>query len=64
MKDNIVGMVRWVRNLFQGTYRATGKAKSYDSDNNFIKIQQVQQEVKNYQSFFEKFEEEDKKKIL
>ena len=57
-------MVRWVGNLFQGTYRATGKAKSYDSDNNFIKILQIQQEVMNYKSFFEKFEKEDKKKIL
>ena len=58
MEDNIVGMVRWVGSLFQGAYRVTGKAKSYDSDNNFIKIQQIQQEVMNYQSFFQKFEEE------
>jgi len=41
-----------------------GKAEPYDSVNSFNKIKYIQEEMMKYQVLLDKFEEEDKMKIL
>ncbi|KAG5601137.1 hypothetical protein H5410_032507 [Solanum commersonii] len=43
---------------------ATGKVKPYNNVNSFNKIQYIQKEIINYQVLLDRFEEEDKMKIL